>query len=314
MSDPLWAIVPVLNNPAMTEQALLDILGQSIPTRVLIVAQGVDDPLREQLERFCERHSDRAVAWFWDPRMPSLSRVWNLACEFVWASGGTEAWVCNNDIRVHARTADVLRTVLYLPHREALFVSAVGVMAHQFDPLVLPPIIPHINVETVTIPELNAGLDQIAHGGPDFSCFLISKACHATYRWDEAFIPAHTEDLDFHRRLMLAGDGDRIFSINLPFLHHAAQTLKAMSEDERARTNRQIASVCRAHYRAKWGGDVNQETFWTPFDAGTPDVNLPMEVISAIEQPTTPALQAALKAYYEGRGGGPDVESSVGMF
>ena len=66
---------------------------------------------------------------------------------------------------------------------------------------------------------------------------------------------------------MLGGDGKRIFSVNVPFLHvdRGSGTLKGMDPERRARKEAQIERGSRAYYIRKWGGPVNQETFEHPF-------------------------------------------------
>jgi len=245
MRDPVWCVLPVLAGPAITEAALGDLLAQSLPTRILLLNQGVDDDFRDHLERLAEQDA-RIFLWHHQPPLPSLSASWNCALDTVWAMGGTEAVVVNNDVRLSPWTAGHLRHVL--KHQHALFVSAVGVTAEDFARVEKP--------DPAT---------EIQKGGPDFSCFLISRACHERFRFDENFIPSFCEDLDLHRRLLLAGEGSRIFSVNLPYLHLASQTLKLLPVEEADRIRRQIETVSRAHYARKWGGPVNQETYLEPF-------------------------------------------------
>jgi hypothetical protein len=64
---------------------------------------------------------------------------------------------------------------------------------------------------------------------------------------------------------MLGGDGSRIFSVNLPYLHYASGTIN--SEPEKALAWAKRIEQSRAHYVRKWGGDVNHERFTIPFDA-----------------------------------------------
>lgn len=248
MNTPTWIVMPVLAGPEMTEAAIADCLAQSVPIRLLVINQGVDDAFRERLERLAEAYSDRIFVWHHEPPLLSLAASWNRALDFVWDQGGTEALVVNNDVRLHQATIFFLS--LAMKQTKAFFVSAVGV-----------------NDEA----QLGFGLllDQIAtqRGGPDFSCFLISKACHDHWRFDENFIPAYCEDLDYHRRLLLAGEGARIFSVNVPYLHLAAQTLKQIDPAKAESIKRSIEQNSRAYYSRKWGGPVNQETFYTPFNS-----------------------------------------------
>lgn len=269
---PTWVVMPVLSAPEMTLTAISDVLAQSVPTRLLIINQGVDDAFRRQLERVAEAQSDRVLLWSHQPPLPSLSATWNRALDGVWQSGGTEALVVNNDVRLHRRLVEMLRHYLCDPAGHALvggpplFITAVGVTEAQF--------------------ALANAQDELLYsssrGGPDFSCFLISQECHEQYRFDDAFSPAFCEDLDYHRRLMLAGLGDRIFSINLPYLHYASQTLKTVTPEARAGIERAISAGSRAHYQRKWGGPVNGERYTIPFDAETDQ-----------DWVTTPELQAA---------------------
>ena len=277
-----WVIMPVLDNLEQSIQALSDACNQSIPTKVLVINQGSSNETRRRLEALAEEHDQQILLWSFDPALPSLSAVWNRALDFVWELGGTEALVINNDIRLDTDTYQTLLNGLRYclgPEYtlvENLFVSAVGVTAEQFE-------------------ERRRHDEHILYtgdrGGPDFSCFLISKACHQQFRFDEGFIPAFCEDLDFHRRVMLGGLGDQIFSINLPFAHLGSQTLKTMDPKKREAVERQISGISRKHYREKWGGEVNQETYWSAYDNKEGEI-LEGTPLYQASGPTTPELQA----------------------
>lgn len=248
MAEPIWCIMPFLNAPAMTKQAVLDLLAQSVPTRVLLIGQGADHETLDDLRVFAEQHHPRVLLWSWNPALPSLSACWNRALRFVWELGGTEALVVNNDVRLADITVQKLQYVLQ--HSGALFVSAVGV--READWPVAPAVYQY---------------DLIGRGGPDYSCYLLSKDGHEKYPFDEGFIPAYGEDCDSHRRYMLGGDGGKIFSINLPFLHYASGTIKEYSPEARAKFNRAYEG-CMAYYQRKWGGRPNFETLRRPFGEG----------------------------------------------
>jgi hypothetical protein len=109
-------------------------------------------------------------------------------------------------------------------------------------------------------------------------------------------IAHNCEDLDYHRRLMLAGEGARIFSVNLPYLHYASATLKALPEQDAVRIRQQIEQVSRAYYARKWGGPVNHETYWYPFDRHTTEYRID-PVMLAVEPPTTPELQRIVQQH-----------------
>jgi hypothetical protein len=247
MIGATWCVMPVLAGPEMTEAAIGDLLVQSVPTKILIVNQGVDDAFRHHLERLSEQDPARIFIWHHQPPLPSLSATWNLALDTIWTAGGNVALVVNNDVRLHPDMILVLTSELR--RKRALFVSAVGVRKDQFD---------------TSVP-LSFSENE-SHGGPDFSCFLISRECHQLFRFDESFIPAFCEDLDYHRRLMLAGEGARIFSVNVPYLHLASQTLAQLPNKEAERIRQQIETQSRAYYMRKWGGPVNGESYTVPFN------------------------------------------------
>jgi hypothetical protein len=278
MSDqkPTWCVMVAMANPEMTEAALSDLLAQSIQVRVLLVLQGVDPVFRDRFLQIAEQEP-RLLIWDHNPALPSLSATWNRALQAVWGMGGTEALVVNNDVRLYEHTVVGLLGAKNVS--DALFVSAVGVTQEQFAEITPP------DPEHPMYWYNYAKYEVISKGGPDFSCFLISKACHDQYPFDEQIIPAFTEDLDLHRRMMLGGDGDKIFSINLPYLHigGGSQTLKSMDPEARAKRERQIDGA-RAYYTRKWGGGVNQERFTIPF-----------EEKSAQDGVTTPELQRAIQ-------------------
>lgn len=278
----IWVIMPVVSNIEYTRAAIADCLAQSIPTRLLIINQGCPNEMRQEFERMAEQEPERIFVWSMMPPLPSLSASWNRALDFVWAVGGTEALVVNNDARVEAGTLACLKRVLQM--EQALFVSAVGVTAEDYAARSLD-----IYDEYYWSSAFHDG-PMYSKGGPDFSCFLISRECHARFRFDESFIPCYGEDCSYHRELMLAGEGSRIFSINLPYLHFASGTLKSLSPDHRTALERQINSVSRAHYARSWGGPVNHERYTIKGDPS-----------SAQDGVTNPELQASVQSTGDAR-------------
>lgn len=267
-----WAIVPALECIQFTEDAIADLLAQTgVDCRILLINQGSSDEAREAFEALADHHHPRVLLWSHQPPLPSLSATWNRALQFVWATGATEALVANNDLHLHPRTYDILLRTLR--STDALFVSAVGVREGQFDPTV---------VYDACAGE-PAGWLIHQRGGPDFSCFVITKAGHRAYPFDEGFVPAYCEDLDAHRRYMLGGDGARIFSVNLPYLHYASRTVNSFTPAQQQAFATKVAQS-RRHYERKWGGPVNQETYAEPFSK--------VGVVGV----TTPELQARVHA------------------
>lgn len=264
---PIFVIMPILNNLAQSLDAISDCLTQSVPTRVLVINQGSETPVREALEREAELRSDRLFIWSHNPPLPSLSASWNLALDFVWANGGDRAWVINNDTRVLPQTLEALCYVM--DKTSGLFVTAVAVTPEQYEATVL---------------------DQVAaaegpKGGPDFSCFLISRESHRLLRFDEGYIPAYGEDCCYHREMMLMGEGSRIFSANLPYLHFASGTIKAIVDPEKRAAFERKLGASRRYHEVIWGGPINQERFSRKGDP-----------TSAMDGVSTPELQKRVQA------------------
>lgn len=261
MPDPLWTVVPFRDLWPLTEQTALDLLTQTVPTRVLLIDQGSGAAANGEARAFAEAHHPQVLLLSWNPPLPSLSGAWNRALSFVWEVGGTEALVVNSDVRLLPDTVKVLqhvRTCLAHDQPEPLLVSAVGVTDAQFA---------EAQQMDGSAHWLSLGNLLTDRGGPDYSCFLMTQSGHWKYPFDERFVPAFLEDLDSHRRMMLGGDGARCFSVNLPF-HHiggGSQTLKAMTPEARDRFNRQRAASLE-YYRAKWLGGPNEERATRPFD------------------------------------------------
>lgn len=255
MSAPYWIVVPYLGVWEMTKAAIEDFLAQSglpEPPQVLAIDTGSSREVRAEMEAWMEREP-RLHAWFHRPGLPSLSATWNLGLRFVWEQGGEVALVVNNDVRLHPQTYVTLVSALH-EYRKPLFVSAVGRREADmyWENYFAQPAPPWLHESL---------------GGPDFSCFLLTKEGHDRYPFDEGIRPAYTEDCDCHRRYMLGGDGERIFSVNLPYLHYGSATVNADPAQRQRWAERLKQS--RAYYQQKWGGDVNAERYTIPFDAST---------------------------------------------
>lgn len=252
-----WIVMPFVNLWEMTQDALDDCLRQMAGnSRILAISNGSDGETHDRLREFAAAFP-RILPWHHQPPLLALAATWNQALDFVWEVGGERAMVVNNDVRLHPDTYRSLSHVM--DQEDALFVTATGVTREQF--------------EAAYVEGGGPTEGMLAgRGGPDFSCFLISKGCHEKYRFDENYIPAFCEDLDFHRQMMIGGDKSRIFGINLPFLHIDAgsNTIKSFNEKQRESFGREVAAFSRAYYEKKWGGSVNQEASIDPFAEGGP--------------------------------------------
>ena len=257
-------IIPVLGNPEQTYEAIQSAKAQTGIGKVyvLVVDQGGVPNLsswNHETDRFCCR------VWRHQPSLPSLAAVWNCALDYAWASGAEDALVINNDVELVPEYYQWLRSALQL--RALWFLSGVGVTPKQFKDF--------SNRDAGSDYWMYDVADQPFELHPDFSAFLITQQCHRLYRFDESYIPAYCEDQDYHRRLLLDGHGRKIGKINLPFLHHASGTLKAMTPEENERKSIAIHVGSRAYHEKKWAGPVNQERAVTPFGPAMPfDVSM----------------------------------------
>lgn len=302
-----WTIIVFLNGVELALAAAADALNQGEGSRCLIIGNGVSTEDRKLVERFCHEN-DGALAWFHDPSLPSLSATWNRALQFVWGTGASEALVANHDVRFTADTFDTLK--LILGGEKALLVTATGVEeeetlfaeAQKYGQMSLA-FLPSLKTKE---DYLAAAMDpifvrRVSKGGPGFSLFMISRAGHEKYPFDEALVPAFTEDLMWHRTAILQGDGDRVFGTNVRYLHLGGQTLKRMSPERKAAHELMISRGSRAHYENCWGGPVNQEKWVIPFTPAPTEEQLstlPSWIRTRFEQGedvTTPALFDAVR-------------------
>ena len=248
--NPNWIVIPFLNNWEMTKDVILDSLEQWLEGRrpnILLVDNGSDEHIGALAYSWVGAARDLLLdvdILYTGHRPPGvpLGAAWNLALWQIWEFGGEQVLMLNNDVHIHSVTFLQLDRVR--AQTQALFVSAVNDGA-------VPKCLPEYDGN---------------RGGPDFSCFLITKECHAKYPFDPRF--TYCSDWDQHHRMIIGGDGDKIFSINVPYEHlgNGSQTLKRMRETDPVRAQ-QIAETADAHralYVEKWGGTFGQETLVKP--------------------------------------------------
>lgn len=282
-----YVVMPMLGNWDESERALRSLLEQNVKgLKILAIDQGRH--CMGPLQRLAQEVPDRVETWHPSPAMPSLAATWNAALTYVWAVGGTHALVVNNDAVFRETTyEDLLRALKVDP--KALFISAYGVHDEA---------------------SLLSAADIGSRGGPDFSCFLITKECHDKYKFDEGFVPAYCEDVDYHRRLLLGEDGKRIYSIGLCFWHRegGSGTLRAMDSDMRAQLTAAINAGSRKYYEKKWGGAVNDEQFVAPFGDPYPFADEEDAIANPI---TTPALFEEIRRSWTTQPTSPSASAST---
>lgn len=98
----------------------------------------------------------------------------------------------------------------------------------------------------------------------DFACCALTPAAiEAVGYFDENFRIAYCEDVDYYRRLMLAGL-KRVLDERVLVEHMRSQTVR--SNPAIAMEYESLFGRNRAYYTRKWGGDLGHEVFARPFD------------------------------------------------
>lgn len=238
-------VIPFVEQLELTDHALGDALTQlGGDVRVLLINNGGALPPGALTRRF----DPRVLYWHHSPPLAALAATWNFALDTAWALGFHDCMVWNNDIRVQPDMYADLRSYAAQLHLD--FATPVNTRDQEQDPDV------PLWQQRV---QLEGGPQQLRRflGGPDFSCFYITRELHADHRFDPRFRPAYFEDGDYHRRLWLAGDGRRIAGLPLPYLHLGSQTIRR--DAEAAREFAPKFEACKAAYIRKWGGPPHQE-------------------------------------------------------
>lgn len=260
-------IIPFIDCWDDTLVAVMDAAQQLAGTvDILLIDQGSSTGPKEAAEQLVRTYQATHFLakgslrlWRHAPPMASLSATWNTALDYAWELGHADAMVWNNDVRVGSWMYEALRHVAWT--RDLWFTTPVNCRDGAPESWKMPA-------------PLTSDLEQVTLGGPDFSCFLISRECHAKYRFDERFQPAYHEDGDMHRRQWLGGDGRKIAGVTLPYLHYGSKTIKRSREAESAFSP--LFEACRRRYVQKWGGAPHGERKLVPdsdddFDGvGTP--------------------------------------------
>lgn len=266
MPAPL-IILPFIDNLGLTAQALADAMAQTVRPTVLLIDNGsTDRDLSDVVNGWQQECGSRLLHWRYQPPFPSLAGMWNRALQFAWESGQQEALVVNNDVLLAPATFETLRDVQRAT--EAYVVTGVECK----DPAAWAV------AQQADVWRAEAHLPMKRLEGPSLSCYLITREGHQAYPFDEGYVPAYGEDIDWHRRIMLGGDGAKAFGLNVPFYHYGSATINRSAEIA-ATFARRIEQGSRTYHRLKWQGNCNEETLTVPFDPS-----------SAREGVTTPQL------------------------
>lgn len=233
-----WILMVARDLSHMTMKAVVSALRQDIGNvRVWLVNQGSKDGLAQAAEAL---YPDVVTTHHYPP-LPSLAAAWNFGLSALLEETG-QVLVVNNDVE--------LRTDTYrlLVEDGGGFVTAVGVTPS--DP----------NVSPIMGPVNPA--NKRPH--PDFSCFLIRRwVWEKVGPFNEKYLIAYCEDADYHLRMHRAGV--KAHCIDIPFLHHAAATIKAMPVWEGQRVERQ-ADLNRALFKREYGCEVGSDDYYKLFE------------------------------------------------
>jgi hypothetical protein len=108
---------------------------------------------------------------------------------------------------------------------------------------------------------------------------LHNTAVLKDFRWDP-YLPVYFTDVDFYRRLRLAGV--ELVETGLPVEHREGGSTTMKADAALAQFVACGYPAWEEYYRRKWGGGRGEERYATPFDM---PINLPMEERCGLSNP-----------------------------
>jgi len=221
------------NNLHLTKLALESIKAQQPPVDCLVIDNASDDGTPQYLS------TGKTLYTICHTKQQSLSACWNQGLKACYAAGYTQVLVVNNDVELLPLTHSALQ-FMNLP-----FVSAVSVD----------------NRAQLITPTGPWSFSTRPH--PDFSCFMIRRdAFEIVGPFNEAYYPAYGEDAEWHIRAHRAGV--ECVCIDVPFLHHGAQTVKNCDDAARILIQRG-ADNNRAMFKATYGAEIGSPEYYELF-------------------------------------------------
>lgn len=236
----IGVVVTCRNAWAYTEAALPTIRSEH-ELFVCVVDDGSTDGTKAGLKRW--QSEDKAGRWaMYDPPFDSLAGKWNAGVRKCWEQDCDFVLVSNNDVLFHPGTIDTLAARLDVGD----VVMATGCdISGIFTEKGIPP-------EFITTDECVLDDDLAPEAeAPDFSCFMLSKACwDEVGEFDQRYTPAYFEDNDYHERLLRAD----LKAVNLPsapYYHHGSVT---RDEDPAPDEQKHVSfEQTKALFFDKWG-------------------------------------------------------------
>ncbi len=236
-----FVLCPIRNGRELTRKALQTFLAQDIgDVGVLFIANSPEDGTMEMLSAYPDPRIH--VSHHRSPL--SVAASWNFGLRWIWKQGAECALVVNNDVELHPQTYRLL------VEDGGPFVTAVGVKEREkYEAWSGVPV-------------------ESKRPHPDFSAYLIRRSTwNLVGPYDENFKGAFAEDWDMHCRLH--EKGITAYCIDLPFLHHASQTVKLAQTDEQKRIQMQ-ADANREYFKKKWGFAGGSPEYYAYFNSTAP--------------------------------------------
>lgn len=232
-------ICPVRNCMALTRKAIASFRAQDIDDAVIFV---INNGSQDGTTQWLNTQRD-IIHMHYEPGL-SVAASWNVALSYVFRMGAEYALVVNNDVELRR---DTYRRLV---EDGGPFVTAVGKR--------------EVDLTDLSVPD-----PERRRPHPDFSCYLIRRSVYdAVGPFDENFLIAYCEDSDFHVRMHQKDI--HAYCLDLPFLHHGAQTIKYADMSEVRKIQAQ-AEKNRAYFKAKYGFVVASKEYYDFFQSSPPD-------------------------------------------
>ena len=199
-------IISVGVNCLKESQQTIDSINTVHDYEVIFIDNGSTDGTKDWLA------SRDDIISYKNPIVSGLAGCWNLGLNRARADGCDLFLVINNDIVLAKNTIDNL----VKRFEESDIIMATGVNDQTITPEEM------INLEKEYIE------NETINSHPDFSCFMINKAClDKVGFFDENFRVAYFEDNSYHADIALAGLGEKAISIvSATYYHIGSQTSK----------------------------------------------------------------------------------------
>ena len=265
-----WIVCPVRNNLHLTKKAIKTFRRQDIEGGVKIIV--INNASSDGTTAWLDAQKDLFVIHA-NPPM-SVAESWNAALRLVFDQEQEPyCLVVNNDVELRPDT------YRHLVNDRGGFVTAVGTKdKSKIEPCVAYELLrggTYRKGQTILLPTdepIATGYPDpdpaMKRPHPDFSCYLIRRETwNLVGPFDENFKMAYCEDWDMHVRLHKAGIAAEC--LDLPFLHHGAETIKNADPAEMRILQKQ-AQKNRDYFKSKWGMAGASEEYYRFFGTGAP--------------------------------------------